>query len=428
MGVFPASPYDRALFPKVSAEVWMEPGSELGQARAYRDPARARGLSLVLGAGNVASSAPRDAIHQIFVEGKVVVLKASPVNDYLVPHWSRALRALIDAGVLRIVVGGADVGRYLADHPKVDQVHVTGTDKTRDVLGPVPGKPVTSQLGNVSPVVVVPGRWSRAELVFQAEHVATMLVNNAGFNCQTARVLVTHAGWRQREAFLGALSQVLSTVPTRPAYYPGAAGRREAFLAEHPDALELGDAGDGATPWTLVRGVDPGRLDDLCFTVEAFCGLCAETPLAADSRAAFVDAAVEFCNEVVWGTLCATVLVHPDSLADPAVGGAVERAVADLRYGAVGVNIWSAAAFALGGTTWGAYPGRPDTGSGVVGNAYLFDRPQKSVVRGPFRSRLKPLWFATNPRALPVMRRLLALEADPTLGRLARVLAASRRR
>jgi hypothetical protein len=115
-------------------------------------------------------------------------------------------------------------------------------------------------------------------------------------------------------------------------------------------------------------------------------------------------------------------------LADPAVGGAVERAVADLRYGAVGVNIWSAAAFALGGTTWGAYPGRPDTGFGVVGNAYLFDRPQKSVVRGPFRSRLKPLWFATNPRALPVMRRLLALEADPTLGRLARVLAASRRR
>jgi hypothetical protein len=449
VGVFPASPYDRILFAKTSAEVWMEPGVrpadvDAGQAWAYRDPGRAKGLSLVLGAGNVASLAPRDAIYKIFVEGKVVVLKANPVNDYLVPHWTRALRGLLDAGVLRIVRGGADVGAYLTSHPKVDEVHVTGSDKTHDAIvfgpgddgasrkasaDPILRKPVTCELGNVSPVIVVPGRWSAADLVYQAEHVATMIANNAGFNCLTARVLVTHAGWRQREAFVGALSQALSRVPTRLAYYPGAASRRDMFVREHPDALELGRAGEGALPWTLVRGVDPGRIDDPCFNVEAFCGLCAETSLPAASTSAFVDAAVELCNEVVWGTLSATVLVHPAS--PPAVHEAVERAVAGLRYGGIGLNIWHATVFALGGPTWGAYPGHLATdirsGTGVVGNAYMFDRPQKSVVRGPFRSRPKPPWFVTNLHALPVMRRLLAFEADPSPLRLAGVLAAAAR-
>ena len=117
-------------------------------------------------------------------------------------------------------------------------MHITGSDKTYDavVFGtgpegerrkaadePVLDKPVTAELGNVSPVIVVPGKWSIAELRYQAEHVATMLVNNAGFNCVSARVIVTHAGWPQRDAFLGALTQTLAEITTRRAYYPGAA-------------------------------------------------------------------------------------------------------------------------------------------------------------------------------------------------------------
>jgi len=84
---------------------------------------------------------------------------------------------------------------------------------------------------------------------------------------------------------------------------------------------------------------------------------------------------------------------------------AVERAVADLRYGAIGVNVWHALAFVMGTTSWGAYPGHLPTdiqsGSGVVANALMFDRPQKSVVRGPFRSRPKPPWSFTTRRCWP---------------------------
>jgi hypothetical protein len=449
--VFPESTFDRVTFPQTTAEVWMQPGVteeslRAGQAAAYADPVAHAGTALVLAAGNVASLGPRDALSKLFVEGKVVVMKANPVNDYLVPHWERALRALINAGALAIVDGGADVGKYLTAHPAIDEVHITGSDKTYDavVFGtgdegarrkaadePALSKPVSAELGNVSPVIVVPGKWSIAELAYQAEHVATMLVNNAGFNCLAARVIVTHAGWGQRDAFLGALTQALNDITTRRAYYPGAADRRGAFLAAHPEAEEYGRGPDDALPWTFIRGVPAGHTGDICFNVESFCGEVAETALPAATTAEFVDAATDFCNDVVWGTLSATILVSPSTLKDAAVSDAVERAVADLRYGAIGVNVWHGLAFAIGTTTWGAFPGHPRTdiqsGSGVVGNAAMFDRPQKSVVRGPFRARPKPPWFATASGSYEVMRKFVAFEADPSAAKIPGLLLSALR-
>jgi Aldehyde dehydrogenase family len=450
--VFPASAFDRITFPQTTAEIFMEPGVTrdalvAGQAAAYSDPTAHAGTALVLAAGNVAALGPRDVLDKLFVQGKVVVMKANPVNDYLVPHWRRAMAALLDAGVLRIVDGGAAVGQYLTGHDRVDEVHITGSDKTYDavVFGtgpegarrkaadePALDKPVTAELGNVSPVIVVPGKWSLPELLYQAEHVATMLVNNAGFNCVSARLVVTHAAWPQREAFLGALTQTLAEVSTRRAYYPGADTRRDAFLTAHPEAEEYGSGPDDALPWTFIRGVPPGQTNDICFNVESFFGQVAETALTAPSPAAFVDAATTFCNDVVWGTLGATILVSPASLKDQGVADSVDRAVADLRYGSIGVNVWHGLSFAMGLTSWGAYPGHPRTdiqsGTGVVGNSAMFDRPQKSILRGPFRSRPKPPWFATASDSYDVMRRFVAFEAEPSAAKIPGLLLAAMRR
>jgi hypothetical protein len=447
--VFPETTFDRVVFPQTTAEVWMQPGVTkenlvAEQAAAYADPAAHAGVSLVLAAGNVASLGPRDVLSKLFVEGRVVVMKSNPVNEYLVPHWAKAMGSLVEAGVLRIVEGGADVGKYLTAHRAIDDVHITGSDKTYDavVFGtgeegarrkaadePALDKPVSAELGNVSPVIVVPGKWSSAELLYQAEHVATMLVNNAGFNCLAARVIVTHAGWAQRDAFLGALTQALAHITTREAYYPGATDRCATFVTAHPEAEQLGTGPEGTLPWTFIRGVEPGRTDDIVFNVESFCGECAETALPAASTAEFVDRAVAFCNDVVWGTLSATLLVSSSTLKDGEVSAAVERAVADLRYGSIGVNVWHALAFAIGTTTWGAYPGHPrndiQSGSGVVGNAAMFGRPQKSVVRGPFRSRPKPPWFATASGSYDVMRRFVAFEADPSAAKIPGLLMAA---
>jgi len=284
--VFPASAYDRMLYPGTRAEDWMPPGRTAGevtsqQAWAYREPRPDPVVELVLGAGNVSSIAPRDLLYGMFVENRVVVLKCNPVNDYLAPHWQRAFRALVEGGFLRIVTGDAAAGAYLAGHRDVGHIHLTGSDKTFEavVFGPGPDGaarkargerlvevPVTAEGGNVSPVIIVPGRWSASDLRYQAAHVATMLANNAGFNCTAARVLITAAAWPQREAFLDALEHALASLPPRCAYYPGAAELHAAFLQRHPDARRLGKDGEGTLPWTLVRGADPTDPEDPCFT------------------------------------------------------------------------------------------------------------------------------------------------------------------
>ena len=133
--VFPDGAFDRVTFAQTTAEVWMQPGVTrealvAEQAAAYADPVAHTGTALVLAAGNVASLGPRDALSKLFVEGKVVVMKANPVNDYLVPHWSRALAPLIDVGVLRIVDGRC-LGRAVPDGGTRASTRCTSPGRTR---------------------------------------------------------------------------------------------------------------------------------------------------------------------------------------------------------------------------------------------------------------------------------------------------------
>ena len=44
----------------------------------------------------------------------------------------------------------------------------------------------------------------------------------------------------------------------------------------------------------------------------------------------------------------------------------------------------------------------------------MFARPQKSVVRGPFRPAMAPAWFATVKNGAPIMRALLRFEVAPS--------------
>jgi hypothetical protein len=440
--VLPYDRWDRILYSGWTAEVWMERGvapetlAET-QALAYHEQPPRRRLTLVLGAGNVSAIGPLDALHELFVQGSVVLLKMNPVNEYLGPALERALRPLVELGFLRIAYGGTEEGAYLCQHPAVEAIHITGSDKTyqaivfgsgeegarRKAAGtPLLAKPVTAELGNVSPVVVVPGPWSDADLAFQAEHIVTMLANNAGFNCNTMRVLVTHAEWPLRRTLLEKIRQVFRRLPPRSAYYPGAAERFEAFLRAHPRGERLGEPGEGELPWGMLTGLTPGDRGSLCYTSEAFTSLFCETAISSPDPARFLDQAVAFCNEELWGTLNATVLVHPRSRDDAELGPALERAVEALRYGTVSINVWAAAGFALGVTPWGAYPGHTpqdiQSGVGFVHNALMFSRIEKTVLAAPFRIRPKPPWLATHPAARQLGASLTAFEAAPALWRV----------
>jgi acyl-CoA reductase-like NAD-dependent aldehyde dehydrogenase len=440
--VFPQTTYDSLFFTGLTADVWMEPGVTKknlreNQASVYRTP-HAGKVALVLGAGNVSSIGPLDILYKLFNEDQVVVCKMNPVNAYLGPLIEVAFRALIDGGYLRVVYGGAAEGAYLCNHPGVEEVHITGSDKTFDAIVWGPGaegaarkatgqplltKRITGELGNVSPVIVVPGNWSASDIQYQAEHLVSMLTNNAGFNCNATRVIVTHAGWKQRDDLLKAIRAVFAKTPSRAAYYPGARDRHAAFSSAHPEAEQFGSGEGDALPWMFIAGVAPEAADDMVFTTEAFCGLFAETALEAASPAEFVNRAVDFANDEIWGTLNVTLLAHSSSLKDAAVGKAVDDAITNLRFGTVGLNYWAGTNFVLGTTTWGAFPGHPLTdiqsGTGVVHNTLMFDRPQKTVMRAPFRSTPTPPWFATHARAgRAVFRKLADFEMNPSPGKV----------
>lgn len=446
--VHPMSLADRVLMAGVVGDVWIPPGAAPSQGRLYRD--KAGGLvapgrvALVLGAGNIASIAPLDVAHKIFVEDEVVLCKLSPVNAYLEPIFRAAFRDLVAHGFLEFVSGGPELGERASRHPLVDTVHLTGSAGTFDALvwgsseeerrrrrgsnAPLLDKPVTAELGCVTPVLVVPGRWTARDVERQARSVAGMLFHNTAFNCNAPKVLVLARGWGLRDSFLDAVRRALAALPARRAYYPGAEERHGRVLARYPRAERLGAAGEGLVPWTLVPDVSPSA-DEPALREESFCGVLAATSIEADDAVGFLAAAPTFVNEAVQGTLSCIVLADPETRRRHRAP--FQGAIARLRYGAIGINVWTGLCFALGSTPWGAFPGHTKrevgSGIGVVHNGLLVDHPERSVVVGPFRPLVKPLWDPTFRTLDLLSRRLLAFEAEPSWARIPAIVSAALR-
>ena len=137
--VFPTDNWDKLTFTGFSAEVWMEPEVTLANlpdhmAEFYRTRPTTGKVALVLGAGNVSSIGPMDALYKLFVEGQVVILKMNPVNENLGPVFADIFQPLADRGFFRLVYGGAAEGDYLCNHEGVEEIHITGSDKTYDAI------------------------------------------------------------------------------------------------------------------------------------------------------------------------------------------------------------------------------------------------------------------------------------------------------
>ena len=449
--VFPGDRLDSMLFMGASGEVVMEEGVgeadlEETRARFYRRPDHDGQVALVLGAGNINSIPPSDVLTKMFNEGKVCVLKLNPVNAYLGPFLEEAFGPAAARGFVAIVYGGAEEGAFLANHPAVDEIHITGSDRTHDLLvwgppgperaermargSPLISKKVTSELGNVTPVILVPGPYTERQLAWQADNVAGMVTHNASFNCVAGKMLLTPRGWSLRERFLDLLMQRMGLQPARPAWYPGAAERWRSLTAGR-ERLRTEGGGDGTLPWTLVPGLDAGDRGERAFRTEPFCSIMWEAPLGSPDPSEFLERAVDFCNERLWGTLSAALVVHPTTLADPATAPAVEQAVARLRYGTVAVNVWPGLGFAIGNTPWGPAPGSTLTdiqsGRGWVHNTLMLDRVEKVVLRHPVTSPVKLPWFPSHRTSHLLGPRLTRLAATGSLLHLPGVVAAALR-
>ena len=454
--VSPHGTFDQLLFSGFRTEVWLRPGVTETQARTrvglgQRTPHQTQGVALVLGAGNIFSLAPLDTLQQLYAANRAVVLKLNPVTDPLHSVFERIFAPFIELGALQIVTGDGWFGDTLAHHPGISAVHMTGSEATHNAIvwgtgddaeaarragTPRLRKPITSELGGVSPVIVVPGEWSQADLKFQAEHVATQRLHNSGHNCVASQIVIISSDWAQKDAFMSALRKALAAAPSRPAWYPGSARGVESARDLHPTAESVG----GTPERTLLTGLDLTDSEESAFNVEYFGPVLGVAELSGTGQW-FLDAAVDAANQSLHGTLGANILAHPATIEQ--LGWRFQESIARLRYGTVAVNAWTGVGFLTARATWGAFPGHPlediQSGRGVVNNALLIDDTERTVVYGPFRPAPrslrhgelsltpKPAWFVSNKTAATTGRLLTDFVYRPSWRAMPAIFASALR-
>ncbi|AFM18062.1 NAD-dependent aldehyde dehydrogenase [Mycolicibacterium chubuense NBB4] len=435
--VFPVTAYDRLLLNGYRAQAWIEPGFTAAQTRkdaakmyrgaGYEQP----GVALVLGAGNVGAITTLDILDQLFARGNVCVVKMNPVNDYLGPFYERIFSEFVSSGWLRFVYGGADVGGYLAHHPKVSSVHMTGSATTYDAIvwgddadaatrkadnTPILDKPISAELGGISPLIVVPGEWSGADIRFQAEQIATSKLNNAGHNCIATQIVVISRDWPLADKLIAEVRRVMREVEPRRTYYPRSDEKTDKACEGMSGVAFLSRDKSRA----VIPDVDPHSAASI-LRDEVFAGAMGIVRLPGATAREFLPTAVDFVNDDLPGSLGATLLIDPGTR--KANAAAFDEALSRLRYGDIGVNVWSGLNFLLGYTPWGPFPGQTPqdigSGTGVVHNAFLLQHVQKTVAEIPFRPSPralahgewtispKPVFFITNKTTETTVRRLL---------------------
>ncbi len=451
--VTPHSIWDRLLLSGVEAEVWMQPGvtrETLAQntASGYDTPAEKRRgkVALVLGAGNIAAIAPLDCFQKLFLEHQVVLLKMNPVNDYLTDYLRIALKPLIDRDALRIVTGDGAVGAYLTTHPLVEELHITGAGATHDAIvwgtgaegaankkagTPKNTRHFTSELGAVCPTIVVPGPWSKADIAFQAEHIATQKMHNSGFNCVACQVLVMPADWDCKEALLGKVKDTIAAA-TRLPYYPGAQDRLDRFAGQSDDPMRVAR---GDAPDFIVTPEDSDAYGPFA-SEEVFAPAMSVHEIAERDPEAYLSAAIAYANTTLHGTLGGNILIHPRTLR--AIGkDRFEKLIAEFRYGTIAINAWTGLGFLMTVCPWGAFPGHTlddvQSGIGTVHNTFMFDRPERTVLKAPFRPfprtllsgelclLPRPPWFITNKRQDKIGKLLTSFQYRPSWLKLPRI-------
>lgn len=442
--VMPTSMSDTVLWSGFKAEVWVQKNKLPTQGHIYQHKKNVTpGLSLVLGAGNVSSIAPLDAIHKLYQEGRVCIVKLNPVCDYLYQILNEVFFDLIHDGFLAFVTGDSSVGSALCAHDLIDDIHITGSHHTHDLIvwgdpnsqetkirkkenKPLLTKPITSELGCVTPALIVPGNWGDKDLKFQAKQIASALENNASFNCNAIKVIVTSKNWPQRESFLNYLREELKALPPRYAYYPGAFNRYQEFLKNYPHSEILGAQKTDCIPWTFIPNLSENKIE-YALQNEAFCGILAEVSLDCCDTKDFLLKAAPFCHQKIWGTLSCCVFIDPKT--EKSYAHEFENLIESLHYGSIAINCWSALSFALGSTTWGAYPGNTlqnvGSGMGMVKNGFMIDYPEKSIITAPFSIWPTPAWFYDKKNTATLSKNLVTYEYKKNFFNLFKLIISS---
>ena len=422
--VFPNNFTERITFPFIDAKVIFNKSMSFDDINKYRgfskrydiDPS----ITLVLGAGNFSSIPYLDVLYHLITRKSVILLKLNPVNEYLKPVFEKVFRNFIERGYIIVTTGNIDESKYMASHPGINHIHLTGSDKTfEDIvygreltdrerksksLSKINNKPITSELGNVTPIIIHPGKWSTSDIKYQARKIVTAKLNNNGFNCIAAQIVVLPDGWGQTDTLIKYVKHYMSKAKERKAYYPESIERLEKL--EKDKGYERVNALSCTTPHLTreIKAYSKFEIDEVWSSTIYF------KKIEYTSIEDFARKAIDYCNEELWGNLGVSVIIKDH---DRKFNNHITNLYIDkLKYGTIAINEWAAIGYIIPQLPWGGFPGNRDndiqSGQSVVHNSMLFESPLKGVVNTKFRiSRLiDPPWYVTNKKARRLFKNL----------------------
>ena len=430
--VFPNNFIERITFPFINAKVYFNKSMSFEDINKFRGFSKRYdiepSITLVLGAGNFSSIPYLDVLYHLITRRSVILLKLNPVNDYLKPVFEKVFKNFIERGYIIVTNGNINESKYMATHPGINHIHLTGSDKTyedivygRELTGnersiktvpKVNSKPITSELGNVTPIIIHPGKWSTSDIKYQARKIVTGKLNNNGFNCIAAQVVVLPDGWGHTETLIKYVKYYMNKAKDRKAYYPDSIERLTKL--EKDKSYERVNSLSCTTPHLTreIKAYNKYELDEVWSSTIYF------RKIGYTNAEDYVNKAIDYCNNELWGNLGVSVIIkdHNNKFNKHITNSYIEN----LKYGTIAINEWAAIGYIIPQLPWGGFPGNKDndiqSGQSFVHNSMLFESPLKGIVETKFRiSRLiDPPWFITNKKSRRLFMNLTYFQINNT--------------
>ena len=150
--------------------------------------------------------------------GNTMVLKPSPYTPLTVLKFGEIVRDVVPAGVLNVVSGGDDLGRWITEHADIQKISFTGSGPTgKKIMASASGnlKRITLELGGNDAAIV--RRDANPDEI--AESIFGMAFQNSGQVCGAIKRLYVHDD--VHDALCDALVEKAKSAKVGPGTEPG---------------------------------------------------------------------------------------------------------------------------------------------------------------------------------------------------------------
>jgi acyl-CoA reductase-like NAD-dependent aldehyde dehydrogenase len=186
--------------------------------------------------------------------GNTVVIKPSEHTSIGTLELVRLIAAVLPPGVLNTVSGAADVGTWLVEHPDIDKITFTGSNRTGQRIAESAARrmlPVTLELGGNDAAIVLPG----ADVKAMAMGLFWGAFLNMGQTCACAKRLYVHE--RQLDETVAELKALAQAMPMGDGMHEGMAMGPIQNRMQYDKVLDLVQSAKNAGGTIVCGGAQP---------------------------------------------------------------------------------------------------------------------------------------------------------------------------